>query len=539
MKARPYQTRAIDGALEAFKTHQSVLLVMPTGCGKTVVFSHIIDKVLEANPGKRAMVVAHREELIHQAAEKLHAVTGITSGIEMAELVADSNMFDNRLVVASVQSLNAKRGGKPRLHRFDPRDFAIIVIDEAHHATAKSYRAIQGHFQSSPTTRLLGVTATPDRQDETALGTVFKACAFDYDMAHAIRDGWLTPIKQQIVYVNGLNYDNARVQMGDLSAKDIAKAQSSEQTLHAMVVPMIEAAGDRRTIVFSAAGKQAGDDPFHIATRIEEIIGRYKPGLVARVSQDTEREKRRQILKDFASGKLQYVVNVGVLTEGFDDPGVSCVAVMRPTLSRSLYCQMIGRGTRPVPGVVDAHEEAEARRIAIAASAKPDLLVLDFEGRNCKHKLVHTTDVLAGNEPPEVLAKVKKQLEKQGGGDPLEVLEEIKEAEEKRRINAEKRRALKVATIEYDKQERNPFQAINLPPMEVLASRNDPPTMAQLHLIRKLGFPIDVIKSRKQASAVIEKLIERKSKGLTPYPPGQQKAQANASAAAMRLIGAL
>lgn len=511
MRDRPYQTESIDAIATALQENQSTLLVLPTGCGKTHVFGRVIQRM----PEGRAMVLAHREELINQASSRIAAITGAEPDIEMADLRADKGMWKSRVVVSSIQTQIA--GKTPRMSRFNPGDFGLVVVDEAHHATSPSYRKVIDHYRKNPRCKVLGVTATPDRADEQALGQIFQSVAYVYEVSDAIKDGWLVPIEQKSVTVKGLDYSTARVTAGDLNAADIARAQRSETVLHGIVDPIIALANGRRGIVFATPGF-AGDegDEFHVAERLTEIFNRHKPGCAERVSQDTPRDQRKSMLKRFANGDIQFMVNVGVLTEGFDDPGIEVVAVARPTKSRALYAQMIGRGTRPLPGIIDGIPYADGRRSAIAASTKPRVTVIDLNGNAGRHKLIHAADVLGGNETEDVVARANKKLEKAGGGDVQEAIDAVKREIEDERER--ERRKHVVAKTTFSVEDVDPLNVLNLPPVPLRGwDTSNPPSDKQLALLDRFGVPRSRVQSKRQASAIIDSLLRRQQEGQVDY----------------------
>lgn len=361
MKLRPYQQRVVDSVIAELENSKSTLVVLPTGGGKTVCFAHLVGHYMKQG---RVMVIAHREELIRQAASKIEQIVGYRPAIEMADEWADEEGFNRpQVVVASVQTLVTGR-----VNRFNPEDFALVITDEAHHCIAQSYRKVYDHILRGKT-KHLGVTATPDRSDEQALGQVFQTVAFDYELPQIIDDGWLVPIRQKLVMVEGLDYSKVKTTAGDLNQADVAKAQANEQILHEMIAPIIDIAGTKKTIVFATPGSKKtedGDDDFHIAQRMTEILNRHRPNAARRVSQDTPKVERRQMLQDFAAGRFQFLVNVGVLTEGFDDPTIEVVAITRPTKSRSLYCLdanteiLTNRGWRKIDDEMEVDEMAAA-----------------------------------------------------------------------------------------------------------------------------------------------------------------------------------
>lgn len=232
MRLRYYQRDAIAGAREAWKEHQSTLMVIPTAGGKTVTFAHLAKET----PG-RVMVVSQREELVFQAANKIREISGEDVDIEMADFQADLGSgswfkgFDQRKYVsASVQTLNAG-SGDGRISKFNPNDFGLLICDEAHHGVSSTHRFVLQHFRSNRNCKILGVTATPDRADKEALGQVFESVAFDYEILDAITDGFLVPVLQQVVNVEGLDLSSVRTTAGDLNGADLAEVMEYEKNL--------------------------------------------------------------------------------------------------------------------------------------------------------------------------------------------------------------------------------------------------------------------------------------------------------------------
>lgn len=441
---------------------RSTLVVMPTGTGKTIVMGAAAKRWRKG----RVLLLAHREELITQAADKFSKVCdGERVGVEMAEQQIWGNP---RLNCASVQSLNScNKDGRYRFEKFNPHDFSLILTDEAHHATAPTYRRIYDWFYQNPNLRHLGVTATPDRTDEEALGQVFDSVAYEYQILDAIGDGWLVPIEQQFVHVEGLDLSGCKSDKHDLRDGDVARVMQQEGLLHRVVYPTIELAGDQATLVFAASVEHAH--------KMAEIFNRHRPGSAVAIDGGTDKEERRRILKRYSEGEYQYLINMGVFLEGFDEPRVSVVAMARPTKSRALYAQVAGRGTRPQPGIVDGLATAEERVAAIAASRKPSMLMLDFVGNSGKHKLVCTADILGGNESDEVLdLATANAKEKSAKGQRANMQKEIEEAKEQlagrireeHRLQAEaaaKRSAIK-AKAKFSTKAVNPFDVFDVVP---------------------------------------------------------------------------
>src|SRR5512142_227868 len=455
MILRPYQSAASDAIFKEWQENDSTLVVMPTGGGKTVLFADTIRRMFP----RRALVIAHREELIFQARDKIERVTGLKADVEMGEYRAEGGLFGvARVVVSTIQTQCSGGDGGGRMAKFDPSQFGLLIIDEAHHATSPSYRRVIEYYQSNPALKVLGVTATPDRADEEALGQVFQSVAFDYEVLDAIHDGWLVPIEQQMVHVEGLDYSSIRTTAGDLNGGDLAAVMEAERNLQPMASASVAIIRARRALVFTASVKAA--------EMTAEIFNRHRPEMAAWVCGKTEREERRRVLADFAAGKVQVVCNCGVLTEGFDDPGVEVVIMGRPTKSRALYSQMVGRSTRPLPGVVDGPETPEARKAAIAGSAKPSCLVVDFVGNAGRHKLITSADILGGKVSEEALERAVKRVRAAGG--PVNMTEALDEAEaelrEQRRLAEAARRANLVAKARFTTQTVDPFDVLALEP---------------------------------------------------------------------------
>ena len=457
---RGYQQQAVDGVFGVWESSRSALLVLPTGCGKTVVFAEVIRQVL-GRTRRRAMVLAHREELVFQAKEKIQAVTGLDAHIEMAGYSAETGLFGAPpVVVSTVQTHTVGGDGGGRMTKFDPADFSLLVIDEAHHATASTYRRCLDWYGRNPGLKILGVTATPDRADEEALGQIFDAVAFDYEVMDAIREGWLVPVMQQMVTANHLDLSQVRTTAGDLNAGDLAEVLNDEQCLHEIAGPSIDISGGRRTLVFAATVRQA--------ERLCEIFNRHRAGCAGWVCGRTDKDERKKTLGAFRDGKLQFVVNVGVLTEGFDDDGVEVIAMARPTKSRSLYAQMAGRGTRPHSGIAHAlggMATGAERCAAIRASPKPSCLIIDFCGNSGRHKLVCTSDILGGNySDEEVALAAGKARESARPVDMADALDGARrEVEDNRRREAAKRAAIKCRAY-YTAVSVDPFDVFDIIP---------------------------------------------------------------------------
>lgn len=456
MKMRPYQREALSAVKREWQSAASTLVVMPTGTGKTILFASLIRSCFPA----RALVLAHREELIFQAADKIHRVTGFRCEVEMADYRADleNGLFGGpQVVVSTIQTQCSGADGSGRMTRFDPAMFGLLIVDEAHHATAATYRRVIEYYRRNPALKVLGVTATPDRKDEEALGQVYETVAYDYEILNAIDDGWLVPIQQQLVEVSGLDFSGIRTTAGDLNGADLARVMEEERTLHEIAGPTVEIVGGRRALVFAASVAHA--------ERLCDIFNRHRAGCAGWVCGKTDKDERRKTLAAFSAGKLQYVVNVGVLTEGFDDPGVEVVVMGRPTKSRALYAQMVGRATRPLPGLVDGVESADERRMAIGGSAKPACLVVDFVGNSGRHKLMTSADILGGNVSDEAVERAVAKARE--AGKPVDMAKSLEDEEKALQVDRAReaaRRANLKAKAAWAVRDVNPFDVFELSP---------------------------------------------------------------------------
>ena len=503
---RPYQEEAVASVFEKLADSDKTLVVQPTGTGKTILFAEVIRRW----PEGRVLVVAHRDELIQQAAKKIQWVTGEECDIEMGDRYADqcSIYRRSRVLVTSVQTMS-----RPRRHeRFNPEDFGLLVYDEAHHAVAPTGQAVINRFRENPKLKVLGVTATPDRADEAALGRVFESVAYDYQLVQAIDDGWLVPIEQQFIHVDGLDLSNVKTTAGDLNLGQVSKIVEQEKVLHGYAWPTIQIAAGRQTLVFTASVDQAES--------LSDIFNRHEPGCSEWICGDgvkTPMETRRDTLKRFSEGKFQFLVNCAVLLEGYDEPNIRVVAVARPTKSRCLYAQIVGRGTRPLAGVVDGIAEATGRRIAIQASEKQALTVLDFVGNSGRHKLMHTGDLLGGDFSEDIVAAATRAVQsKNSKGERADMLAELRAAEQRKREEAHKR-AHVTAQAKFRSVSIDPFAAWDLlPKREPGWHKGRKPTPKMLAYLTKLGVKTAGL-TFCEAGQIISEANKRREKGLATY----------------------
>jgi superfamily II DNA or RNA helicase len=488
IELRPYQRLAVERIIDQHKRVRSTLLVMATGTGKTTVFADVVAKT----PGK-AIVLAHRGELIDQAAERIRKQTGKRVSIEKAQDYANRGAD---VVVASVQSLQGER-----LARWGKDEFSLVVADEAHHYLAPSFRRVLDHFSGA---KILGVTATPDRADEAALGDVFDEVAHVYDITDAIADGYLCRIRAFQVQADAIDLAEVKTIAGDLNQGELDAVMSTERALHAIAKPTLDLADGRRTIVFTTSVENAH--------RLAEVFCRYKPESARAVDGTMGSEIRRRVLGDHRAGRFQVLCNVAVLTEGYDDPAVSCIAMGRPTKSRALYAQMAGRGTRIAPG-------------------KEDLLLLDFVGNSGRHALVSAADLLGGKYPEDVCQEARRKIADRPGYDATKALEEAAAelAERERKKAAEAlRRAKARARVGHTAQQIDPFKVMGVAdPTTEFGSRfgDAPASEAQLRTLDRFGVPLPEGMTKRGASRLIGEAIRRREAGLCTFKQARRLQQ--------------
>lgn len=475
MKLRPYQDESKAAVQNEWSEgKKKTLLVLPTGCGKTIVFSKIIEDRVRL--GERGLVLAHRGELLDQASDKLEKATGLKTATEKADQTSLGSFF--RVVVGSVQTMQREK----RLSQFPPDYFDFIVVDEAHHCISDGYQRVLKHFDSA---NVLGVTATPDRGDMRNLGSYFDSLAYEYTLPKAIKEGYLAPIKAVTVPLK-LDLSGVGQQAGDFKTKDLGTAL--DPYLDSIADEMLQYCKNRKTVIFLPLVKTS--------QKFTDILNRkgFKAAEVNGESKD-----RAEVLEDFDSGKYNVLCNSMLLTEGWDCPSVDCVIVLRPTKVRSLYSQMVGRGTRLHQG-------------------KEELLLLDFLWHTERHELCHPAHLIAENE--EVAKKMTENIEE--AGCPIDLEEaEAKAADD---VIAQREEALAKQLAEMKKRKRklvDPLQFEMSIQAEDLSSyvpafgfEMGPPTDKQLAALEKMGIMPDEIDNAGKATKLLERLDKRRQEGL-------------------------
>lgn len=404
MALRPYQLNAVKAVHKEWDSgNKNTLVVMPTGTGKTIVFSQIVkDQVAK---GEKVLILAHREELLKQAADKLKASSGMESALEKAANTSIGSGLD--VVVGSVQTLRQKS----RLEKFSKDYFGTIIIDEAHHSAADSYKNILEYFNQA---KVLGVTATPDRADMKSLSDVFDSLAFEYKLPEAINDGYLCKIRTKTIPLK-VDISKVHTLAGDFNPNELG--QALDLYLEAIADSIVKECKGRKTVIFTPLVR--------ISQRLNGLL---KNRGIDTIEVNGSSKDREKILKDFENGKYDAMTNAMLLTEGWDCPSVDCIICLRPTKSRSLYAQIVGRGTRLCKG-------------------KDNLLILDYLWLSGKHSLCHPSDIFC--EDAEVAARTTKKLADYAatdcggldGPDGTDLIQAIQEAQEE--MENEKRQMMR------------------------------------------------------------------------------------------------
>jgi len=462
IRLRDYQERFVSGVQASFLEYTKVLGVMPTGAGKTIAFASLLQNY------NRTLVLAHIEELIDQAVDKIKTVTGLNVSVEMGERTS----LDTDVVVASIQSMFRRK------EQFDRNQFDLIICDEAHYSLSPTWQSVLRYFNAL----VLGVTATPTRGDNRNLGEYYEACPVEISLVDLIEQGYLSRILCHQFPVK-IDLSQVRTSDGDFNAEDCDTALTPY--LHEIARAMLRYK-NRKILVFLPLIKTS--QIFTEILRSEGMDATHIDGISP---------NRKQILEEYSSKTGGCVLcNSSLLSHGVDIPSIDTVMVLRPTKSQPWYSQAIGRGTRIYPG-------------------KEYLLVLDPMWLSNKHSLVRpanlicsdlidasmVVDRLAEIDDPEDLIDLAIDVRKE---------REEKIAEELRK--KEQQRARTVDPLRYFSAIGKAIDISSYTP--IFPWERDRITMKQAILIEKFGVSPASIKSKGEASKIIGMIMERKKLGL-------------------------
>ena len=476
IELRPYQAEARNAILQEWSEgHKRTLLVLPTGCGKTVCFASVVNERVRS--GSKALVMAHRGELLDQAADKIRQVTGLECAYEKAGKSALGSPCP--VTVGSVQSLCQEK----RLQQF-PRDYySTIVVDEAHHCLSDSYQRVLEYFEDA---NVLGVTATPDRADMRSLGRYFDSRAYEYTLTQAVKEHYLCPVKAQMIPLQ-LDISAVGISNGDYNAGEIGIAL--EPYLKQIAQEIADNYADRKIVVFLPL--------IHISQRFCSLLNSMH---VPAAEVNGNCVDRSEILRDFEAGRYSVLCNSMLLTEGWDCPAVDCIVILRPTKIRSLYQQMVGRGMRLHPG-------------------KKELLLLDFLWLTEKHDLCKPSSLISRDE---IIADRVDTLVAESP-DGIDIMDAEEEAESN--VLAEREQSLAEQLSEMRHRKRllvDPLQYVISIADEDLTSyvptfawEMGPPSQKQLEFLEKRGIFAESVENAGKAHLLIERLIRRQAEGLS------------------------
>lgn len=487
---RDYQTEAVNAIEEQFKSHRSTMVVMATGLGKTQVFCEIAKRCTG-----RVLILAHRAELVDQAKHRIDDLTSEWASIDRASEQAN---LDAKIVVGSVQTVQRDS----RLKRY-PRDhFDLIIADEVHHYVSRTFKKPLDYFEHA---KLLGVTATPDRLDKRGMGEIFTSVAYRMDILDGINRGYLVPLKGKLVRIEEIDLSNVGRSQGDLNVGELDT--TIFKAVEGIIQTVMKEAGDKQAIIFFpgvASAEFARDRMNHL-----------KPDCAAFVGAKTQAYERSNIVHMFKTERIQYLCNCQVATEGFDAPSVSIIAIARPTLSRALYTQMVGRGVRPY-NMPEGMGDIE-RKAFISTSPKPECLILDFVGNSGKYSLMSPANVLGhGVYTDEEIKKAKEIYEEEEFSDEEDVTDMLERA--KRELEMLKK--AEAARVKAQSESFDPFAVLNIKhDIQSVEFGFEPMTPRQKSALIKFGIAQnDVLGySKRRAKKVLDALFQRKKLNLASY----------------------
>ena len=481
----PHQERSVEATLKGLKNYRSFLNVMPTGSGKT----RCATEVSREKNSDTFLFLAHRDELLQQGVSRFGGDTGEVIGLDQAQFFGG----DERIIVGSVQTISKFE----RLERFRPDRFDNVIVDEAHRSLAKTYRRIIDYFAKA---KIIGYTATPDRRDEKAMAEVYDDF-FVYDIEDAMADGVLCDLTIAPFRIHGLDLSAVKTNSkGDLDEDQLSAVVESEEVLLGYADVLLREAGQRKTVVFVPS--------VSAAQQLAKILCRHRPGCARSVDGKTETELRRATLDDHKTGRYQYLVNCGIVTEGYDDESIACIGQGRPTKSRALSAQMIGRGLR-------------RKR----TGPFQDLLVIEFTS-NAKPGFLSTPlDVLGGHHDDETKELAQKFIEETPGGmSAKKALDKAAAQMERERREAEEaaQRAAVIAHAIYTKGGAiNPFGVFHMDVQREIetAMRFGGKLISpkQINFLKWKGVPVPPGCNSKLAQRLIGTVFAREKRGLASY----------------------
>lgn len=414
---RPYQSKDLASAVVALHEYCSAIGIAATGLGKAVVIAKLAEHYVNVER-KRVLILADMGVLVDQLAETVEAWTGIKPAIEKAEQTSEVSSWARKppIVVGTVQTQYSKRNGKPRYRRWEPGEFGLVIMDEAEISLAPEYQSVLRHHSDG--THLFGCTATPMRGDGEALGQLYRTVAFNRDIRWGVENGYLVPPRQGFVDV-ALDFARLKTSGGDYTDASVAAMlrDLDERKGLEFAHGVLEQSGDKQGIVVAP----------HVRSckAISDYVNAISPGASRVIYGDMEEQDKRDTLYAFKAGMFPLLVSVNMLTKGFDHAGVHNVFMCRPTRSKRLYTQVLGRGTRLCDPAIGALVDADSRRAAIAASDKPLMTMYNMVGINADVRDLTIGDVLGGDMTANQRAAVSRRIA--DGQDSLDDIDDAKD----------------------------------------------------------------------------------------------------------------
>ncbi len=466
MELRPYQQDAIQAIIRDWNQFDRLLSILPTGSGKTILFS----KIAEACLPKKTLILAHQNELIEQAVDKLFHATGLIADIEKAESRAS---LTSDIIVASIQSMER------RLDKFPSNHFGQVICDESHLAMSNSWQKVLMHFSAA---KILGVTATPDRSDGKSLMQFFQKLSYEIKLFDLIKQGYLAKISVRTVPIE-IDITGVGQKSGDYDAEGLDNTLTPY--FQKVCEAILEFARNRKTLVFLPLIKTS-----------QKFVHICKQNGILAEHIDGTSDERKTLLQEFKDDRFQVLANSSLLTTGYDEPSIECIINLRPTRSRTLYSQMIGRGTRIKP---------EGR--------ESDLLILDFLWQFEKHVIMSPGHLIARDE--EQARRITKKYAK---------LQEIADLEFIDSEAAKERELDLLNALKNQKRKGEYFDALAFAAMTadrdlmeyaaMTGEEGQAPTKKQIEELSRLGFLSDAVVSKGQAQILIDKALARRTHNL-------------------------
>lgn len=525
MKLRPYQQDTLDCGFEMMRDHQSVLCTLATGLGKGVIISHAAERMLKLYPDKIVMVFVNRKKIVQQLYAHCSRNKHRHIAIEMGEHHVNMNdLLRPNIIVGTTQTQASGGDGLGRMAKVPPELVSLVIGDEIHNFHTVSGRRVLNYYLSNPECKLMGFTATPKRHDGKAMGVIFETATRAYDIEWAVDNGWLVKPLQYMATVANLDISHVGTVAGDFNAGELERELVKDKPNYEIATVAIQASHEMKTLVFAVGVEQA--------SRLTDVLNSMKPDSARYVCGKTPDEERDKLYDDFYHKRFQFLVSVGVLLEGFDDPGVECIVDAAMTKSIARYTQKVGRGLRPAESIAHTLNDCadESERIAlIDASEKRTLTYIDMVGNSGRHKLVSIADILGGDYSEEVRQRAKATAKKAGErGEAVDMADVLAKADAELKREKERqsvRRAKLKAKAEYRLEQIDPFNVYDIrksAPASTQPTERGKLSDKQRAILEKQGIRNIDAMPYADAKALIDRIAYGWQHGLASYKQTMQ-----------------